>query len=217
MAGLERKTHVIASSAEKGPIIQKLEQIPGVELEFAELAVGDYLLDHGLVVERKSATDFILSVVDKRLPDEVGKLTAEHARPVYVIEGDLYEPRFHQKAFDVHLALSWMSVLHGIPVLPSRDAESSAVLVYAMAADAQHRLGQPASHRAGDPKARGEAQRYLVEGLPGVDAGGAEALLERFGTPAAVFAASVENLVAAGLEEKAAQRIRRTLDSTWYG
>lgn len=117
---------------ERGKILQRLQEADGVELQVVELEFGDYILPGGLVIERKSATDFILSVVDEGLWTNIAGLKQSHDRLVYVIEGDPYVARFHQKALDVHRAFARMVVEHGISVLPSADGEHTAMLIYLM-------------------------------------------------------------------------------------
>jgi len=216
MADMSKSVRILADEGEKGKIIQKLEEFPGVTLEYDSLETGDYILGNGVVVERKSATDFILSVVDKSLLDSTAELKAAFERPVFLVEGDMYEARFHQKAFDVHVALAYMSVVQRVPVLYSPDAQTSAPLIYAMAADAQHSLGQGEPARLHKPAIRPEQQQYLLQGLPGVGAFEAEALLTQFDSPAGVFAASEESLAAVdGIGAETAARIREILDRLW--
>jgi len=216
MNDTEKKVRILADTRERGKIIEKLQALPGVTLEFAEQECGDYVLGNGVVVERKSATDFILSIVDKTLLADVGKLRAVHGRPVYVVEGDLFTMRFHQKAFDVHMALAHLAVVQGIPVIASPDVEQSAMLIYLMAVDAQHNLAARPNMRLAKPGVRSEAQQFLVEGLPGVDADRAERLLSRFGGAMRVFGASAEALAEVdGISSEMAARIRAVLDSNW--
>ena len=136
----QKPVRIVVDTRERGKIISKLEALPGVSLEFAEQESGDYLLGNGVVIERKSATDFILSIVDRTLVEKVEKIKALYPKPIFIVEGDMFAMRFHQKAFDVHMALSYMAVVQNIPVLTSPDAEQSAMLIYLMARDAQHVL-----------------------------------------------------------------------------
>ncbi|MGA7802911.1 MAG: ERCC4 domain-containing protein [Gammaproteobacteria bacterium] len=216
MAELNKPVRILADSGEKGKIIKKLEALPGVTLDLEPLDLGDYVLGHGVAVERKSATDFILSIVDKSLIDSAAQLKATFDVPVFLVEGDMFEARFHQKAFDVHLALSYMTVMQRIPVLYSRDEETSAALIYCMAADAQHHLGSGVPARINKPAIRPELQQYLLQGLPGIGSFEAEALLTEFDTPARVFAASTEALAQVdGIGPERAARIREVLDKPW--
>ncbi|MFW5452153.1 ERCC4 domain-containing protein [Thioalkalivibrio sulfidiphilus] len=196
---------------EKGRIIKRLEGIEGVSLEFVDMELGDYLLPGDLVIERKSATDLILSVVDQSLWAKVAKLKSQHAQVAYIIEGDLYSARFHQQALDIHRALAMMVVGHGVSILPSPDADNSGMLIYLMGlASAQ---GAASGERLGKPTIRRDAQLYLLGSLPGVDADRAEALLRHFGSARAALAADAETLaLVEGIDPDSAARIAEVLD-----
>lgn len=215
----ERRVAITADTRERGKITKVLEGIPGVALSFAELECGDYLLGAGVAVERKSATDFILSVVDASLVEKVARLKASVDRPIYIVEAgtrDLFTARFHQKAFDVHGALSYMSVIAQVPVLSTPDYEQSAMLIYFLAVDAQYRLGAKLNTRVNKPEVRADAQQYLLQGLPGVDAERAEALLKRFGSVAAVLNAPVAEWArVAGLDDETAAFVQEVLTARW--
>lgn len=191
---------------ERGRILERLRDLSGVTLETVEMELGDYLLPGDLIVERKSATDLILSVVDKSLWDKVAKLRTQYERVVYIIEGDLYTARFHQQALDIHRALAVMTVNYGVTVLPSPDADNSGMLIYLMGLASQ--AGPGREERPGKPSIRRDAQLYLLGALPGVDSDRAEALLRRFGSAHAALNASAEELIEVdGLDDATAERI----------
>ncbi len=219
MSETERKVSITVDTRERGKITKALEQIPGVTLTFAELESGDYLLGDGYAVERKSATDFILSVVDQSLMDKTAKLKARHAHPIYVIESgtrDLFTARFHQKAFDVHMALAYLTVLQQVPVLTTPDFEQSAMLIYFLAIDVQHHRSAKLDRRSNKPEVVTEAQQYFLEGLPGIDADRAETLLKQFGGVAQVLAAEPAALrSAARLSPEAAALLQEVLQTPW--
>jgi len=202
---------ISVDNREKGRIIKRLEGLEGVSLEFVDMDLGDYLLPGDLIIERKSATDLILSVVDQSLWDKVAKLKSQHERVVYIVEGDLYSARFHQQALDIHRALAMMVVGHGVSILPSPDADNSGMLIYLLGlASAQ---GAAGAERAGKPPIRRDAQLYLLGSLPGVDADRAEALLSHFGNARQVFAADAAALAQVqGIDTAVAERIAEVLD-----
>lgn len=186
----------------------------GLQLVATELDVGDYDLGGGVRVERKSATDFSLAIMDRRLYGEVGKLKSTSDQVVYVVEGDMFAGRFHSDPALTHAAIAWMTAIQGVALLPSYSEAYTAELLFAMARLAQHGFGQPPVMRNGklfDPRG---AQSYLVEGLPGITPLMANALLVQFGSAAAVFAASVDLLAQTpGISAALAQRIRKVLDA----
>lgn len=195
---------------QKGKIVQKLEAIEGVATEIVEPEIGDFIIDARTAVIKKSATDFILNVVDKSLADQVGKWKITYERPILLLEGDIFNPRFHQKAFDVHWALSYLTILQAVPVLVSPDVDSSAMLIYCLAAHSQEAVAHNIQ-RSTPPKIKREAQKHLLQGLPGVDEETAEGLLKHFGSARQVLAAEHEALCDA-LDTQRAERITKILD-----
>ncbi|WP_018949697.1 ERCC4 domain-containing protein [Thioalkalivibrio sp. ALMg11] len=195
-----------ADRREQGKIIQRIERLEGVELEFTDLDVGDYLLPNGVVVERKSATDMVLSVVDKTLWESAAKLKANYQQVVYIVEGDLYEPRFHQQALDIHRALAHLTIALGISVLPSSDADNSGMLIYLLGLNAQ--IEPDPSDRPTKPDTRRKAAEFIVSGLPGVEADQARDLLRDIGSVRDIINADAATLAQAdGLDAERAERI----------
>lgn len=68
--------------------------IPGLllmedlELEAAQLPVGDYLVSERLLIERKSIADLYASLKDGRLFDQMGRMREVYSRPVLLVEGE---------------------------------------------------------------------------------------------------------------------------------
>ena len=200
------------------PLIKHWEELPGafpgLVFEFADLECGDYVLGNGVVVERKSATDFMLSVMDKRVASNLAKLKMDFDHPIYIVEGDIFQGRFHSDPVLLRDALSYLTVVEGVPLVPSPGPQNSAELIYAMAKHAQLGVDSPVILRGGKPRDPVTSQRYLVEGLPGVGETLAKALLKKFGSAARVFAATQEQLSEVeGVTQEAAVRMRKILDA----
>jgi len=206
--------HIIADNAQQGRLAERLEQIQGATVAYEPLDAGDFVLSDEVVVDYKSGTDFILAVVEEDLFETANRLKAQYSRPIFLVEGDYFTHRFHQTPFDVHWAISYLSVVLGIPVLYTPEAEHSAMFVYALAVRAQQAGNGEESWRPAKPETRRETIRFLVEGLPGVSPELARDLLRHFGTARAVFAADKEELLAVeGMTDKIASRITDVLDS----
>lgn len=207
---------------EKSAVIQHWQNYPGsfkgLAVQADELDSGDYALGNGVVVERKSATDFTLAIMDKRLFGEVGKLKSSYDQPIYIVEGDIYGGRFHTDPIVIREAIAWMTVMQGVPLLPSPGEGFTAEILFAMATQAQHGVGHPVVMRNSKPFDPINGQRYLVEGLPGVNEAMAKALLDHFGNAAAVFAADADALAQVpGISLQAGARMRKVLDAKWPG
>ena len=95
------------------------------DVQMAHLPIGDYVIDGGVVVERKTYADFATSLVDGRLFPQAAALAQSPQRPVVLLEGPrpLRMPDVHPHALKgaiVSLAVIWR-----LPVLHARDPEDA--------------------------------------------------------------------------------------------
>lgn len=194
-------------------IAQKLARFEGVTVEQAELPSGDYLIGGGVAVERKDANDFVLSIMDGRLFDQLARMLNEHSRAVVLVEGNPYDVRSAIAAESIDGALSYVSLLSGAALAYSPSLAATPRILWRMALHAQHGLGYEIPLRVAKPKPAGILGQYLVEGLPGVGPAMAKRLLAHFGSARAVFSADLEALCGVkGVGAKSAETILAALD-----
>ena len=188
-----------------------------LQIESRELEYGDYLIGNDTVIERKSSTDFMLSVMDNQLYGNIAKLKAEFERVIYIVEGDVFAPRFHSNPSALRDALAYMAAVEGVALIPSPDAPMSAEIIYRMASDVQRPDERDVSVRSARPKDLRSSQQYVIEGLPGVSAERARQLLKTFGSVENVLRADDAALIAAGISNETVARIRKILAAPWGG
>jgi ERCC4-type nuclease len=211
----ERSIEFSVDHRERGAgVAEWLAAQPQVRLEWRQLVVADYVIGPSAAVERKRSADFVASIIDRRLFDQVERMTESFVHPILIIEGgDLYAVRqVHPNA--IRGALSYVALLRGMPILRTSDAEDTAALLFIMARHAQHGLGYQVPLRP-KPRAGGPAQRqqYALQALPGVGPTTAHTLLTHFGSLAAVLGANEEELrIVPGVGPTRARNIRDTLD-----
>lgn len=203
---------ITADSREtRSGIPAKLEKLPGVTLHQAEMSSGDYLLAPGVAVERKAASDFVISLLEGRLFEQLARLVIEHERVIILVEGDIYATRSAIAPEALDGALSYLALLSGASLIHSPSVARTPYLLHRMATHLQHGLGYLIPVRTSKPKGPAAAL-YLLEGLPGVGPNLARVLLEHFGSPRAVFSASRESLLQVkGLGAKTADGILAAL------
>jgi ERCC4-type nuclease len=168
-------------------------------------------------VERKTADDFVASITDKRLFSQLQALKNGFERPILLIEGPDIYGRLTPNA--IQGALASIALDFQVPIVWSRNAEETAGIVYWLARREQFEDKREVAVR-GDKKAETDAekQEYLVSGLPGVSITRAKQLLKHFKTPAAVFAATANELAAVeGLGPVTAKNVRHILDEEYAG
>jgi fanconi anemia group M protein len=197
---------------QRSGLTQRLENSEIVTVQYADLAVGDFLLSDDVVVERKEATDFVMSIFDQRLFSQVAQMKATYLRPIILIEGDIYKTRSAVTPNALRGALSWMSVIEGVNVVHSRDVADSASFLETMARHAQEGLGYEVALRSGKPKNLAVLSQFAVEGLPGCGPTMAKKLLQHFGTVERIFGATTDQLCEVkGVGRKTAEQIRELL------
>lgn len=178
-----------------------------------QLEVGDFILSERVCIERKTAEDFLSSVFDQRIFEQLKELKRNFERPLLLIEGEnLYDKR------DVHPnsvrgCLASIAVDMEVPTLWSKSEKDSAELLFWIARREQVEEDRDVSLRGEkQPVTLEEKQLYLVSGLPGIDRKMAERLLEEFGTPEKVFTAGEDELKEVkGIGEKTARNLRQVL------
>ncbi len=198
----------------KSGIVEKLKNL-GVTVKEIKLEVGDYLISERVVVERKTAKDFVNSIIDGRLFDQARALVENFQRPILLIEGNnFFERNIHPNA--IRGAIASLVMDFGIPIVHTKDLDETAELLATMA-KRELKNGKLARLREEKkPTTDKELQLYLVEGLPGVGPELARKLLRKFKTVEGVFTANEKELkTVEGLGPKRAKEIRRILTKEW--
>ncbi|MGH3103483.1 MAG: ERCC4 domain-containing protein [Gaiellaceae bacterium] len=155
------------------------------------MPAGDYALGADTLVERKRVLDLHAAVLKGRLWPQLGKLRAACAFPYLLVEGSDLDrgPLHHNAVRGVCLAV----IDQGIALLRSGYQRDSALWIHRLADRCQE--VEPAAERpayAQRPRARpgNETAEALLASVPGISTTSARALLEQFGTVAAVAAAA---------------------------
>jgi len=178
-----------------------------------QLEVGDFICSERVAIERKTAEDFLSSVFDQRIFEQLRDLEKSFERPVLLIEGKEIDSKRDVHPNSVRGALASIAIDLEIPVLWSDSQKDTAELLYRIANREQEEREKSISIRGEkQPVTLEERQLYLVGGLPGIDRKMAGRLLGEFGTPEDVFTASEEELKEVrGVGEKTARNLREVI------
>lgn len=187
---------LIVDSRESQSGLAALLSAKGADVVSEELEVGDYVLAEGLAVERKTAVDFIASILDRRIFSQVQALKSTYLKPFIVVEGDLFRTRSAISEEALLGAMSYISVIEGLPILTTSGIPQTASLLLTMQRHALAGLGYDIPLRGAKPKDRSAQSQFLVEGLVGIGPTAAKKLLAHFGSAHAVFMASATELKA---------------------
>jgi ERCC4-type nuclease len=83
---LARHELLVDSAERHAALVEIARRSDDFTVHIEHLAVGDYWIDRGIVVERKSFADFALSLADGRLFPQAAKLARCSHRPVVLLE-----------------------------------------------------------------------------------------------------------------------------------
>src|SRR3954471_13932204 len=181
---------VLVDHRERGSSIPDALVAAGLDVRLTDLPVGDYVLGHGLAVERKGPQDLGASVRDGRIFDQAVRLQSAFPQAVLLIEG---EPRWI--AQDAWRGAVCRLVEDGFTVLHSLDARDSAAWIVRLAKRARRAAstirteGPRRSPR--HPSAQAEAMLSVV---PGISLTMSRSLLAAHGSVAAVAAGAPDGL-----------------------
>jgi len=188
----------------------------GVKVEPTSLPVADYQISPQVAVERKSTHDFVSSLMDKRLYKQAEELVENFQKPLIILEGqDLYSSSLHPNA--IRGALASLAVDFNIPIIPTRNPEDTAAMIYRLAVREVDKGSKDVQMRTErKPLTLQEQQLFIIESLPSVGPVTARKLLEMFNSVEGVISASVNDLKKVdGIGDKIARNIRKIIASKY--
>jgi Fanconi anemia group M protein len=170
---------VIFVDSREEPIFQELIELSGGKAKQMNLKVGDYLCSDRLCIERKTADDFLNSLIDGRLFSQAEELTDNFEKPVIIIEGDNFRDAVNENA--VKAALSTIILDYGISILPTKNEEDTAKTIYWLAKREQMDSKRPLIIKGRKkPKQIKKLQEYIISGFPGVSTKISKRILNEF-------------------------------------
>jgi len=207
---------IVADQREPPDIPARLREL-GADVEVRQISPGDYVVGE-VAVERKTITDFLASIVTKRIFDQMLRLREAYPVPVILVEGDLSQIAEQKNPRAFWGALLAFTLKERVTMLFTPDQEQTCQLLVTL-----HKQAGVKSFEYGlrhKPKLLRleERQRFLMQGLQGVGETLSENLLSRFGTPRAVFAANERALAEVPkIGRVKAAEITKVLDTKWEG
>ncbi len=195
-------------------VAQFLEKA-GVDLKLRNLEIGDYVVSDRVCIERKSAIDFLDSLINKRrnLLEQIHRLKSEYEKPLLVIEGEsLYGQRnVHPNV--VRAVMATIAVDFSVPIIQTRDEADTASLIYIIAKREQMpNKTEPNPHGKKPSASLKEQQEYFISSLSNIGIVTTRNLLRRFKTIERILTASKEELMEVEhVGEKTAEHIKAVL------
>lgn len=194
----EEKVTIVADYREKNSLVISEIISLGIDIEFKQLKVADYLVKD-VAIERKTVSDFISSMINRRLINQLEEI-GQYEDRLLIIEGiyeqELYSDKLSEEREGMHpnsIRGFLLSVLlkYKVPVLFTKDAEDTAKFISVLAKRKSKELPLNVGKKTLDKK---ERLQFIIEGFPGVGPKTARKLLEKFGTIKNIANATEEEL-----------------------
>jgi Fanconi anemia group M protein len=191
----KEKETILIDYREKNSLVASYLVKHGLNIEFKELKVGDYIVKN-TVIERKTVSDFISSMINKRLLRQIEELK-QYQDKLLVIEGisekELYNENYNGEGINPNAIRGFLlSIIlkHKMPVLFTKDSEDTARFIDILSKKKEKELSLNATKKTLNKK---EQLQFIIESFPGVGPKKSKKLLEKFGT--------IQNLILAPTEE----------------
>jgi len=188
------KPKIIVDHREKNSLVISELISLGIEIEFRQLKVADYLV-RDVAIERKTINDFVNSMINKRLFNQIQELQ-QYKNRLLLVEGideqELYsddESGVNGNAIRGFL----LSILlkYNIPIIFTKDYEDTAKFISVLSKKQSKELSLNAKKRILNKK---EQLQFIIESFPGIGPITAKKLLSKFKTIQNIISASEDEL-----------------------
>jgi len=185
-----------------------------ISFELITLPVGDYLIEDKIIIERKTLSDFLVSIKNGRIFQQAYRIAQSGKNGLIILEGDksmVDSSSMSRKA--VQGALIHLEVFVGIPVIRSINVqETAALMVDILHQCQQQQLPRQKHIISGSPGIQiNKKQRqklFLIQNLPGIGTKKGLALLKSFSTIENILNTSQVGLMKVkGIGKKLAERV----------
>ena len=151
-----------------------------------QLDIADIIISEEVAIERKEGNDFVSSIIDNRLFEQLVRLKETYSKPILILEG-LNDNVFQQTGMNIasiYGALCKVSYAMQVAVIPTRNIEDTAIAIERIAYREQSKRNDALlSRKAPKSMSPEERRAFIIEGL--IDSGPKKAkeLIEHFKTP----------------------------------
>lgn len=207
------KVLVIADYRER-EVIENLKNL-GASVNEMNLKVGDFVAsDNGVVIERKTHNDFVSSIIDGRIFEQLKYLKENYERPVVIVEG-FSDREINENALKATIAS--LITKFNVSFVNTKNLLDTAKMVYWLAKKEQEDANKALGFKQGKkPKEVKRLQEFILSSMPGISNVLSRRLLENFGSIENVVRASeIELSKVKGVGKKLANKIKKLLTNKY--
>ena len=197
------------------PVVRELIN-QNINIETKSLPSADYIVSERVGIEFKTKEDFLTSIIDKRLLQQLKELRQNFEIPLIILQGeeDIYSlRRIHPNAIMGMLAT--IAISYNVPILQTKNPIETANLLKVIAKREQEAKTKDFGVNLNKkPLTTKELQEFVIESLPTVGPTLAKNLLKKFKTIKKII--NTKNLhKAEGISKKRAEEITKLLQEVY--
>ena len=188
-----KKPQITADIHEKdSPIFSNLIEL-GAEINIMPLQVGDFLINNA-IIERKTLSDFISSMLSKRLIQQLSNMQQYNKR-LLIIEGELNK-NFENSKLNTNsikgMILSTCLDMN-IPIIRTKNSEETSIYLFLLAKRQLKKQSEISLHSR-IPKTKQEQKEYILQAFPNIGPTKSKQLLKEFKSLKNIFSSTKEEL-----------------------
>lgn len=185
---------IIVDNRERNLEILDTLSSAGVDLSFAQLPVGDYIVSERMCIERKTVGDFENSIIDNRLFEQLERLRSSFEKPILILEGGDSDHRLTNNVIIGTMIKLYTD--YNVQVIRSRDAAETAAILSKFA-DREQNSDKKKPRVLGIKKAYTtyQWQILILSSMPGIGPELAHRLLAHFKTLKRLANADIDELM----------------------
>ena len=192
---MEKETVIIADYREKQSGLPELLIKKGAVLTHQSLSAGDYFIKGACLIERKTAEDFVQSLIDGRLFNQCRKIRESGHPGLLIIEGNLVAVDRKISAEALNATLLSVMVSWQMPIYFSSGKDETASALLRIGSFQKKSKNREVLRGSSKQKCHG-SQIFFLQSLPKVGPQLALRLISYFGTLERIATAGVSELKA---------------------
>ncbi|MEK6917516.1 MAG: ERCC4 domain-containing protein [Nanoarchaeota archaeon] len=191
---IKEQLKIIADYREKNSLVISELISLGIDVEVKELKVADYIVNN-VAIERKTVSDFISSMINKRLLKQLEEL-GQYPNRLLIIEGMDEKELYNDDAEGINgnaIRGFLLSIVlkHKVPIIFSKNSEDTAKFIFLLAKKKESEMSLNVKKKSLNKK---EQMQFILEGFPGIGPKTAKKLLEKYKTLHEIFNSPLEEL-----------------------
>ncbi len=206
------KNPIIIDTREKQSLIAANLLQKNANIKFELLEIGDYLINN-IIIERKTLSDLLQSMINKRLFNQLQEIK-KYPHYILLVEGNK-ETEIPENMKNPFKGLLLSIITQDkIPIIFTKNQEETADYLILLAKKFEKQIQEAGIRQSKSQKPLQEQKQFILEGFPGIGPKLAKQLIKDYSSLNKIFALSIEELrLIKGFDDNKIKKFRQLLGS----